>query len=284
METSHNGDISSICVEVWAAHRHRWETGQKYHHDPSHHRNPALQCQLWLMQEGCLEVKSRGKKWRIESGEAFLLPVSLERDINTLQSSVWLSVRLWITVFNKFNLLQDNSLPAQWRPTVAEQMQMESWMEQIVQEYRLETADSRLIVDGLARALVGICWPHISSASLDSAIHSSLPIWLTETMRSMTEEPAKSISYFSHAAGFSPAQFRRAFHQRIGATPRNFLKHKRLEAARHLLEHTDLPLRAIALRVGMRDATHFSNAFREVFDLTPSQYRISLESETNGML
>jgi AraC-like DNA-binding protein len=279
METSQNADISNIRVEVWAAHRHRWEAGQKYHHDPSHHRNPTLQCQLWLMQEGCLEVNSRDKKWRIESGEAFLLPVSLERDIDTLQSSVWLSLRLWITVFNKFNLLQNISLPAQWRPEAVEQIRMESWMEQVVQEYRLESANSRLIVDGLARALVGLCWPHISSVSLDSAIHSPLPNWLIDTLRSMTEEPANSISYFSHAAGFSPAQFRRAFHQRIGATPRDFLKHKRLETARHLLEHTTLPLRVIAVRVGLRDATHFSNAFKEAFDLTPSQYRISLERD-----
>lgn len=279
METSQNGDISSIRVEVWAAHRHSWATGQKYHHDPSHHRSPALQCQLWLMQEGCLEVTSREKKWRIESGEAFLMPVSLERDIYTRQSAVWLSLRLWITVFNKFNLLQDISLPAQWRPAPADQARMESWMEQILQEYHSASADSRLVVDGLTRALLGLCWPHISSTSLDLAIHSPLPNWLIDTLRSMTEEPAYSISYFSHAAGFSPAQFRRAFHQRIGATPRDFLKRKRLEAARHLLEHTDLPLRAIAERVGLRDATHFSHAFKEFFDLTPSQYRASLEGD-----
>jgi AraC-like DNA-binding protein len=279
MEASRNSDISNIRVEVWAAHRHCWSAGQKYHHDPSHHRNPALQCQLWLIQEGSLEVNSPGNKWRVEKDDAFLLPVTLERDILTRKPAIWLSLRLWITVFNRFNLLQNIALPAQWRPEAAEKMRLESWMEQIVGDYHVEAPHRRLVISGLAQAVLGLCWPHLSSVPLDSAVHAPLPHWLAHTLRSMAENPAPGISDFAHEAGISPAQFRRAFHQRIGMTPREYLKAKRLEAARHFLEHTDLSLRAIAARVGLRDMTHFSRTFKSTFDLTPSQYRASLAGD-----
>lgn len=273
MDAIRNIDISSIVVQVWAADHHHWLAGRTYHHDPDRHQYIALQGQLWLIQEGSVEVRAKNQKWRVRSGEAMFLPVSLERDIVTPEQTSWLSLRLWVTVFNKFNLMKNLSLPAQWRPDEKEWPLMEAWMSQIVREFRQEAAHQRLTVGGLAQALFGLCWPHLTSTPLVASIHAELPEWLGQTLRRISNDPACNITDLAHEAGFSPAQFRRAFHQHIGSTPRDYLKTQRLETARHYLEHTDLLLRAIAERVGWHDANHFSQVFRETYGLSPSYYR-----------
>jgi len=273
MDAIRNIDISSITVQVWAVDHHHWGVGWKYRHDPARHSYTALQGQLWLMQKGSVQINADDQRWLVKSGEAIFLPVSLERDMATMEQSSWLSLRLWVTVFNKFNLMKNISLPAQWRPDENERMQMESWMSQIVREFRLEQAHQRLVVDGLAQALFGLCWPHLTSIPLVSSVHAELPEWLAQTLRLISSDPACNISDLAHEAGFSAAQFRRAFHQHIGTTPRDYLKTQRLETARHYLEHTDLELRVIAERVGWRDANHFSQVFRETYGLSPSYYR-----------
>jgi AraC-like DNA-binding protein len=275
MDAIRNIDIASIAVQVWAVNHHHWSAGQTYHHDPANHLYVALQGQLWLVQEGRVEVRAKGQKWRVQSGEAMFLPVSLERDIITPEQTSWLSLRLWVTVFNKFNLMKNISLPAQWRPDERERALMESWMGQIVQEFRLDAAHQRLTVGGLAQALFGLCWPHLTSTPLVASIHSELPEWLAQTLRRISNDPACNITDLAYEAGFSPAQFRRAFHQHIGSTPRDYLKTQRLEKARHYLDHTDLTLRVIAEQIGWRDANHFSQVFRETYGLSPLYYRMA---------
>jgi len=275
MDAIRNIDISSIAVQVWAVNHHHWPAGQTYHHDPARHHYAALQGQLWLIQEGAIEVRTADQKWKVQSGEAMFLPVSMERDIITREQTIWLSLRLWVTVFNKFNLMKNISLPAQWRPDEKERALMEAWMSQIVDEFRLEEAHQRLTIGGLAQALFGLCWPHLTSTPLVSSVHSELPAWLAQTLRRISNDPACNITDLARVAGFSPAQFRRAFHQHIGSTPRDYLKTQRLETARHYLEHTDLSLRNIAERIGWRDANHFSQVFRETYGLSPSYYRMA---------
>jgi len=271
--------VSSINVQVWASHHHHWHAGQTLHHNPARHGGPALQYHLWLVQEGAVEVEAQERKWRIESGEAILLPIGLERDIRTPAPARWLSVLLWITVFHKFSLLEHLPLPVQWRPDATERPRLESWMEQIVRERAFAGAHHHLIVGGLASALLGLCWPHLSALPLEAALHSELPQWLARTLRHIGDDLTCNIADLAHEAGFSPAQFRRAFYQWIGETPRDYLKTRRLEAARHLLEHTDLPLRAVVAHSGWNDVTHFSRLFRSVYGLSPSHYRASLRYE-----
>lgn len=279
MDKIHNIDISGVRVQAWSALAQHWEAGKRYRHDASRHLYPSLQFQLWLIQDGLVEVISPHEKWQVKSGEVFLLPVTMERDILTPVPTSWLSVRLWITVFNRFNLMQEVELPARWVPDEQERSRLESWMQQIVDDFELQEAHFRLGVEGLSHAILGLCWPHLSSVSLAAAAHTELPEWLAETLRRITSNPAFNVADLAHEAGFSLAQFRRSFHQYVGSSPRDYLKSRRLVAARHFLEHTDLPMRVIAERIGLQNAGHFSQVFKEAYGLSPSHYRASHHHE-----
>ena len=57
-------------------------------------------------------------------------------------------------------------------------------------------------------------------------------------------------------------------------SPKEYLLEVRMNRAKELLETTDQPIKIIAYSVGYLDPLHFSKAFRQYYDCSPSQYRI----------
>jgi len=67
--------------------------------------------------------------------------------------------------------------------------------------------------------------------------------------------------------------FSRLFRERTGLPPMRYLRQIRVEAAKTLVVASPLPLRAVALMVGLSDEFHFSRVFRSVTGHTPSALR-----------
>ena len=74
-------------------------------------------------------------------------------------------------------------------------------------------------------------------------------------------------------AGLAPQSFRRAFRRARGQSLGRWLRQTRLDAARALLSHTDLPVAAVAKRVGFGDAHSFIRNFRRAYSVTPGAFR-----------
>jgi transcriptional regulator GlxA family with amidase domain len=73
--------------------------------------------------------------------------------------------------------------------------------------------------------------------------------------------------------GMSPRTFARVFRRETGTTPAAFVEELRVEAARRLLETTDLTVASVARRVGMRHAETLHRAFHRRLGTTPDRYR-----------
>lgn len=58
-------------------------------------------------------------------------------------------------------------------------------------------------------------------------------------------------------------------------SPKEYLLEVRMNRAKELLETTNQPIKIIAYSVGYLDPLHFSKAFRQYYDCSPSQYRTS---------
>lgn len=67
--------------------------------------------------------------------------------------------------------------------------------------------------------------------------------------------------------------FLRGFTAAIGMTPHAYLAEQRLQAARRLLADSPRPLIDIALACGFSHQSHFGDAFKRAFGLTPAHYR-----------
>jgi DNA-binding response OmpR family regulator len=64
-----------------------------------------------------------------------------------------------------------------------------------------------------------------------------------------------------------------------GLTPIDFLRQKRLHIASQMILETDYNVSEIALITGFNDAKNFSKRFKEIYKLTPTQYKHEMMSQ-----
>ncbi|GGP32569.1 AraC family transcriptional regulator [Streptomyces melanogenes] len=74
-------------------------------------------------------------------------------------------------------------------------------------------------------------------------------------------------------AGVSGRTLARRFTDQLGVSPGQWLLRRRVDAARVLLEETDLPVEAVAARVGLASAVNLRRRFRTALGTTPGAYR-----------
>lgn len=84
-----------------------------------------------------------------------------------------------------------------------------------------------------------------------------------------------SLADIARAGGIHPASLVRGFRAHLRCSPGEYLRRVRLEHARNALVSTGRPIAEIALEAGFYDQSHFTNAFRRHFGVTPAQLRSS---------
>jgi transcriptional regulator GlxA family with amidase domain len=82
-----------------------------------------------------------------------------------------------------------------------------------------------------------------------------------------------SVEALAQRAGMSARNFARAFRREVGTTPAALVEGLRVEAARRLLETTDLTVHAVAVSVGLRHPETLHRAFQRRVGTTPDRYR-----------
>ncbi|MET7462012.1 helix-turn-helix domain-containing protein [Nonomuraea sp. NPDC005501] len=107
--------------------------------------------------------------------------------------------------------------------------------------------------------------PH--PAQIDGTLAPLLE-WITERLG----EPVTIESMAAHE-GVSTRTLTRRFTDQLGTSPGHWLLGRRIAAAQDLLESSDLPLDAIAHRVGLSSATNLRRRFLNTLGTTPGAYR-----------
>lgn len=84
---------------------------------------------------------------------------------------------------------------------------------------------------------------------------------------------ALDLERLAREAHVSRFHFARTFRETFGEPPHRYLQRRRVEAARWLLETTDLSITDICLEVGFTSLGSFSRLFTERVGVAPSHYR-----------
>ncbi|MGQ4880454.1 AraC family transcriptional regulator [Billgrantia sp. LNSP4103-1] len=84
-----------------------------------------------------------------------------------------------------------------------------------------------------------------------------------------------SVADLAGQACLSEAHFSSCFREQTGLTPWQYVRRRRLEAARRLLEESRMPLSQIAMNTGFAHQSALSHAFRSTFGCPPSHVRRS---------
>ena len=82
---------------------------------------------------------------------------------------------------------------------------------------------------------------------------------------------------YARLSGRSLTTFKRDFEKAFNSSPGRWLKNKRLEYSKFLLETTDLNIREITAESGFENTSHFSKVFKEKYKHSPLQLRKHLQ-------
>lgn len=82
-----------------------------------------------------------------------------------------------------------------------------------------------------------------------------------------------SVEALAERLGVGARHLSRLFKKHVGASPAQVARTSRLQQAKRLLDETDLPMTAIALRSGFRSLRRFNSVFAEVYKRTPTSIR-----------
>lgn len=84
-----------------------------------------------------------------------------------------------------------------------------------------------------------------------------------------------SIDQLGNDIFISKGYLRKLFKDRYGESPITYLLRKKLELAEDMLKMTDLPVKEIAARVGIRNQYYFSALFSRKKGISPIKYRLA---------
>jgi len=122
---------------------------------------------------------------------------------------------------------------------------------------------TELIVDGLI--LVGL-----GRLTRVAELAAHRPAWLDEAIElARQQQPLVAIA---RRIGRHPSHVSREFHRHEGVTVGEFARRCRLELAARALREGERSIGEVALEAGFCDQSHFTNAFRRVFGVTPRRY------------
>lgn len=82
-----------------------------------------------------------------------------------------------------------------------------------------------------------------------------------------------SVGDIAKSCGLNRSYFGKIFREHIGTTPQNFLMNYRMRKAAELLEMTKLKIKEICPAIGYPDQLNFSRAFRNIYGISPSDWR-----------
>ncbi|USD58993.1 helix-turn-helix domain-containing protein [Vibrio sp. SCSIO 43140] len=81
-----------------------------------------------------------------------------------------------------------------------------------------------------------------------------------------------TIQSLAKVAYLSPTQFKKLFKENIGMSVLKYITEQRMEKAKALLTHTDLPVQWVAERVGYSDLSAFSRRFSAHYGMSPREF------------
>ncbi|WP_420401528.1 helix-turn-helix domain-containing protein [Flagellimonas sp.] len=83
---------------------------------------------------------------------------------------------------------------------------------------------------------------------------------------------------FARLCGRSLSAFKRDFKSHFKETPGRWIKNKRLEYAKTLLNQSSLTINEICYESGFKNTSHFNSIFKEKYGLPPLQFRSRIQS------
>lgn len=117
----------------------------------------------------------------------------------------------------------------------------------------------------------------VAAMSIDQRVPSEAVLGgVAAAVDAVRSDPAKSwrVAELAAIAGLTPSRFDRAVRRTFELAPSRLVQRLRLDAAAHLLLHTELPVATIAARSGFYDQSALTRQLKASSGMTPATFRL----------
>ena len=147
---------------------------------------------------------------------------------------------------------------------------------ELYREWRAGTADGRLLTGPLfLRLLVMLARLYAASERKTPQSELRSQTTVSAAVRRMEEgfrEPLR-VEDIARSVFLSADRFTEVFQKEMGRTPRDYIRHLRIEEAKRLLRSTDASIAVVGIDSGFGEPGYFSRSFRQATGMTPREYR-----------
>jgi len=142
------------------------------------------------------------------------------------------------------------------------------------QECSSTLAEPTLVYRKLARRKRVFAQPRSrnNTAAMDARVRAVITC-----MQQSINQPLSS-RILSKTVNLSPSRMRQLFKDAMGQSPMEHLKHLRMQRSEQLLTSTFLSVKEITVACGFGDVSHYVRDFKKTHGLTPSEFRVRLQS------
>ena len=210
----------------------------------------------------CLMPQESESTWDIRDDLSFVHLYCTDEHLRDVGEKIWDKRPLSLTLDEKI-FGSDPKITALYR-----QFLLGCDWQQKANQLTLSTA-STLLMTHLLQHYASVQW------KLPGVTGGLSPFVLRNVLAFIEEHLAQPLTLMELAdqAALSEYHFARMFRQSTGLAPHQYVMQRRMERAKVMVQHTATPLTDIALACGFNSASHFSNRFRSVMGMTPSQLR-----------
>lgn len=246
--------------------------------------------ELFIVTEGVLYIGTASREYTVNTGEYFLMPPDeFEHGTRPSRCSFYWMHFAYHQEKNDHEILTKNSSDGKHSPApdsympgfilIPEQGKLASLDRIIILMKQLQDSDRRYREITLNRYLC-------SAILSEIALQGQLPAYGNKLVKEQLyhnvcdyvawhiKEPLK-VSQVANYFGYNEKYLTTFFKQRTGISLKQFILQTKMEHAKAALSETGDSISLIAFELGFADAHNFSNAFRKVTGLSPSDYRNS---------
>ena len=156
-----------------------------------------------------------------------------------------------------------------------EYLEIRKMAEDMEREFCKKETGYRSILNGYSRVLFSKILRKIKCGEVNAEVEKCVNHLTADLLNYINENCFEKISLkeLAERTFYSPSYLSRVFRTQYGISLSEYVKEKRMEEAARLLCSSDLSNEEIMNRVGYTDRKQFYKSFREIYQLTPAQFR-----------
>ena len=228
---------------------------------------------FYFVISGEICVETENQTLIAKEGDAILIPAGTKHSYHLTElgfaEKYWFHFDLRIGQTNFFDYTD-----MQLIKHIGNSKQIRGLCEEIVNE-QVSTPSQKLYKSSAILSLIGIYMESLNYVNVTPTEKDETDKVITFVKKNYSEK--FTLNELSHIANLAPNYFAKKFKEKTGYPPLKYVNILRVERAKFLLEHTNIPINKIMEDVGFYDFAHFTKLFKKETGYSPTKFRSALK-------